>query len=1005
MAFLGSSASFSSLFGIAGQQRFQPRIIGLGDSLISASIGAKLAQTSLNSLSAEDRASFSRRSDGDAVIPPWKIPEETQSLDKKVRAVRELTQFIDLQDGLLDSVKNDADRTATFALFRAVSNLRVLAEYASDTKTVSSSLGRLDEQFQKGFNEVRDFLSTTQLDKLDLFLGSKEYTTETATRTGKNGIQFDGSFVVDNPDAAIAGLTGTEVFTVSITKAGVTDDITVDLSGVVGTLSLNNIVAYANTQIEALTALDSGGQPYVKHQTRFDVGRDGTTGQYGIQIDGTITEEVKFSAAVSEPTLYVASAVSQLDSSFATTSRLTEVNGLSGTLTVDDTFSFAGVDLQASEIKELTKNVETDTLSDALKAQRDKLRADALAAVNKANNITPSTTPAENVDASSITNIDSKFKVNADTTASRVAVDSEGGVYVVGTSAGSFGHQVNTASEEDVFLTKFDTEGNVVFSRLLGVDKGASVQGITVDSSDNVIIVGQTNSALSTSDTVDSTKGDLFVSKVSKRGDEVFRYQLDTFAESGAQSVAVNSAGDIFVGGYTKSAVSASSGFSGGSDALILKLSGTTGALVDSNVFGTTGNETIKGIAVDANDNLVVATEEANDAVIYRIDGTNLALQTDSVNFGNLGTQGSIKSIAIDNVNNTVYIAGITTNGSLNAGGVATVNGTALGGQEGFVSGLSLTGATNLTADFTTYISTGGTDTIADVTVQNQVVYVAGSTSGTLSGESKRGSTDGYVARVNGTTGALENVEQYGESLARSNVGGVAFTNKGNSVLETLGLPQGTIDIDQTLNVQTQTSARVGDYFYVSLDGGARKRITLDEGDTFKILARKLKVLGIGKLNIEVTSTSEGEKLKVSTVEKGVSIDLIPGKGDRDLLDRIGLKAGKLLPKDQVFGLNDADKTSSDLGGVFGLKLEGALHIKDKTTAKYVLGLLDNSISTIQRAYRSLEYNPFRDLANQNRARSGAVPPYLTAQLANFQTGLARLQAGSSSPSGLSFFV
>ena len=135
---------------------------------------------------------------------------------------------------------------------------------------------------------------------------------------------------------------------------------------------------------------------------------------------------------------------------------------------------------------------------------------------------------------------------------------------------GSFEHQLNNATEQDVFLSKFDSEGNVVFSRLLGVADSAEAFDIQVDSNDNVIIAGATASALSGGDVVDSPS-DAFVVKISKRGDEVFRYQLDTFGSTAAYSVAIDSNDDIYVGGATSSAISASSGFSGGDDALILK--------------------------------------------------------------------------------------------------------------------------------------------------------------------------------------------------------------------------------------------------------------------------------------------------------------------------------------------------------------------------------------------------------------------------------------------------
>jgi hypothetical protein len=1006
MAFFGGS-SFGGLFGGA-QQTQQTQIIGISSSLLAASVDAKITQRTLASLSAADRASLSASSDrGDAVIAPWQVDSEEQSLNERIREVRELTQFIDLDDSDLEAVKDDPDSQATFAVFKALERLRVLAEYASEDSTSTSSLERLDELFQSGLDEVRDYISTAELEKLELFLGDKEYNTEASTRGGKNGTEFNTSLVTSDPNEAIAGLTGTEVCTVSITKNGETDDIEIDLSGISGPLSLNNIADHINAQIEALTALDDEGEEYIKHGTRFDVRRDGTSGRYGLQIEGTLTEEVKLSAASAEPTLYVASAVSQLDDEYAVTSRITELNNLSGTITVDDTTSFAAIDYEATAIKELVDDTEDEELDENIKSLRDKFLADSAEEVAAASD-DDDDSDDDDLDTdneSSLTNVNSDYKVNADTTAGRVAVDSEGGIYVVGTSQGSFGHQLNAASDQDVFLTKFDSEGNVVFSRLLGASDSAKVHGITVDSDDNVIIVGETNSALTENDIVDADEtlntGDAYVVKYSKNGDEQFRYQLDTYGASSAYSVAVDSNNDIYVGGYTRSAISSTSGFSGGQDALILKLSGDSGKLTDSNVFGSSDNEVIKGIAVDADDNLVVATESDGNAVVYRIDGADLSSQTASVDLGSLGAGGAINSIAIHATNNQVYIAGKTSNSNLNASGAATVNETAQGGFEGFVSGFSYSGTSTLNADFTTYLSSAGADYIADVVVQDQVVYVAGSATDTIGGENAAGATDAFVARLDGASGALEDVEVYGEGLARSNVGGLAFTTQGDSVLETLGLPTGTIAIDETLDVQTQTSARVGDFFYVSIDGGTKKKIELEDGDTFDDLKRKLRIAGFGKMEVDVTTTSEGDKLKISALDDGVSIDLLPGTGGQDLLERIGLDAGRLLPKNEVFDLGDDEDIppEEDLGGVFSLGLGGALHIRDKATAKYVLGLLDSAIGTTQRAFRSLTFDPIKaQLLADSSNSGGEVPPHLQNQIANFQTGLARLQSGSSSP-------
>ncbi|NVJ99885.1 MAG: SBBP repeat-containing protein [Alphaproteobacteria bacterium] len=1010
MAFFGGT-SFGGLFGPAQQQSFRPQIIGIDTSLIALQVDAQIAQRQLALLSPAQRDAYSFSDRGDAVIPPWQLPEETKTLNQQIREVRALSKFIDLKDDSLDAVSSDPDKKATFALYKALENLRILADYASQDSTSVSSLERLNEQFQSGLEEVRAFLSTAELEKLDLFLGDKEYKTEAVTRLGKNQTETNGTLINKDPNAAIDGLVGDEVFTISITKNDETDDIEIDLANVTGDLSLNNISDYINTQIEALTATDDNGDDYIKHNTRFDVRRDGDTGKYSLQIDGSITEEVKLTAAVTTPTLYVASSVSQLDDEFAVTSRITEINNLDDTLTLDDVTSFAGIDYAASEIAEKVAKQEDDDLDPKIASLRDKMLADAKVDVTGDDSDDDDDDAVDN--ELSITNVNSDYQVNSDTKSSRVAVDSEGGIYVVGTSSGSFGHQLNVASEEDVFLTKFDSEGNVVFSRLLGVSGDADAYGITVDSEDNVIIVGKTDSELSTADVIDNddtlNTSDAFVTKISKRGDEVFRYQLDTYGESAAYSVAVDSNDDIWVGGYTKSAISSTSGFTGGKDALVMKFSGTDGTLEDSTVFGTSGNDIVKGIAVDGNDNLVLAVEEDGNAVVYRLDTADLSDTSNNLDFGSLGTGGSIQGIAIDNDNNDVYIAGVTTNAALDAGGSAGIEGTANGGFEGFVSGISLNGQSNLKAENTTYLSTSGTDRINDVVVVDQVVYVAGSTAGTLTGETSHSSVDAFVARIDGKNGTLEDVEQFGEGLSKSAVGGLAFTTQGNSVLETLGLPTGTIEIDETLDVETQTTAREGDFFYISLDGGTKKKITLDEGDTFDDLARKLRIAGFGKIDVDVSTTSEGDKLTISTLDDGVSIDLLRGTGDRDLLERIGLTAGKLLPKNEVFGFGEDDEDNDgtdpdNLGGAFALGLGGELHIKDKATAKYVLGLFDGAISSVQRAYRSLDYNPLKALIKEGNSASGPVPQHLQNQLANFQTGLARLQSGASSPT-VSLFV
>ncbi len=155
-----------------------------------------------------------------------------------------------------------------------------------------------------------------------------------------------------------------------------------------------------------------------------------------------------------------------------------------------------------------------------------------------------------------------------------------------------------------------------------------------------------------------------------------------------------------------------------------------------------------------------------------------------------------------------------------------------------------------------------------------------------------------------------------------------------------------------------------------------------------------------------MSRTSEGDRLRISALNDGVAIDLIPGTNGQDLLSRIGLEPGRLIPRDEIVGLNREDiPPEEDLGGAFGLQLDGALNIRDRATARFVLGLLDTAIGTVQRAFRSTRFDPIRQaLLEQSQAQQGTPSPRTLSQISNFQTALSRLSSGAASPT-LSLFT
>lgn len=988
-----------AFFGVNSQEQYYQPIIGLGSNVLSGIYEAQYMQASARQIPKDQIDALLNNQP--AVQAPWEIPTEPKSLITRINEVRGFTSFIDMKAPDV-AIGETLDKQATFAIFKALDNIRTLAQYAAEATTVDSSLSRLNDTFQLGLNEVRDFISQTDLDKLELLLGTKSTNTSSTAKTGKASTTYTGSTVTAAVTDVVAGVTGTEVFTIDLTKSGVTDTITVDLSTIGTTLTLENIVAHINTQIEAIPYLDEFGAPVLDelgdptplYLTRFETAANADGTGFTMKIAGILTEDVKLTAAAADPALYVTGTRSSTTTTDASTALLTKITNTTGVMVDGTSTEFAGIDIDATAINVATSSIEPETTLDPKIAElKAKMLADSAPAdATEEDTITANT--------NDITALSDPNVAASETTSSRVATDSEGNIYVVGQSTGSFDNHINVASSSDVFLTKFDSEGNVVFSRLLGSSDSASGFAITVDSADNVIVAGETNNALVTTDVISGT--DAFVAKFSARGDLVFTYQLDNAATTSGLSLTTDINDDIILGGQTMGNISATTTYAGGGDGLLLKIDGAAGTLTSSNVFGTALGETIKAVDIASDGNIVVAMEIDGNAVVKKFSSADLTTEMFSIDMGAL-TNGSIEGMVIDGAN--IYVTGVTQNSALNSAGTATIVGAAAGGDDGFVAGFTDAGA-SVTADFVTYIGTAGTDSIADITVNAGKIFIAGSTTGVLEGTSV-GGTDGFVARIDGTTGAVEDTQQFGAYLSNTDITGVAFTATGDSVLSKLGMPMGTVKADATYDIQSQTNARAGDHFFISFDGNTQKKITIDDGDTFDDIARKIRVIGFGKVDVDVAGSADGDKLKISSIKDGVPVELFAGKDGQDALARLGMEPMRLLPSDILYGITSEEEkyTKDDLGGVFALDLNGAFHIKDKTTAKYAIGILDSAISNIQRASKSLIFDPIKaSLLRNSAGGSGGPSPYMASKIANYQDALWRLQSMSHGQSGSGYY-
>src|SRR3990172_9145046 len=143
-----------------------------------------------------------------------------------------------------------------------------------------------------------------------------------------------------------------------------------------------------------------------------------------------------------------------------------------------------------------------------------------------------------------------------------VAVDGSGAVYVTGSFNGTAdfdpgGGTLNLTSAgfTDVFVSKLDAAGGLVWARQLGGTDNDYGSGVTVDGSGTVYVTGtfygtaDFDPGESTFNRTSAGSSDVFVSKLDAAGDLVSPRQLGGTDDDRGLGVAVDGSGNVYVTG------------------------------------------------------------------------------------------------------------------------------------------------------------------------------------------------------------------------------------------------------------------------------------------------------------------------------------------------------------------------------------------------------------------------------------------------------------------------
>jgi trimeric autotransporter adhesin len=548
--------------------------------------------------------------------------------------------------------------------------------------------------------------------------------------------------------------------------------------------------------------------------------------------------------------------------------------------------------------------------------------------------------------------------VFAATTAQAIVTDAQGFSFVVGTTAGDLGAN-RTTGHDDLFLTKLDSEGVAMWQRTLG--SGATIEGAAVALAANgdIVVAGTVTGAFDGKLGDDS---DLLVVRFDAGGDEQFSTAIRSVVDERASAIAIGADGSIFVGGTTST---------GGGNAFVARL-GATGTLEERRSIDSGGTDAVTALAIDKGGDLLVLTRESGTATLRRVDSRALTSDLGSLALG----AADARAIAVS-ASGQIAVGGATS--SALSGSQAN---TTAGGRDGFVARIdaALSGAD------VTYLATTGQDEVDSLAFMGGDLYAGGRTNGDL-GAARRGTTDGFVSRIDSGTGAIASTRQFGETANAAEPVRIAAAPGGAGMIGKLGFARGTLNQSVSARLDSQTSIRAGDEFTIRL-GTATHKIVIAAGETLTTLADRIRRITGTKAIVTSPKVVGGTALRIDA-KPGTTLALIAGAEDKDALAKLGLDPVRLdaltLP------VKNAPKVQP--GGTFGLALSEALTIANPGDAAAALKEVKAAISFTQTAYRSLYWDANKEALVNGRGNTGGGTPYQQKQLSMYQDALTRISA------------
>jgi hypothetical protein len=191
-----------------------------------------------------------------------------------------------------------------------------------------------------------------------------------------------------------------------------------------------------------------------------------------------------------------------------------------------------------------------------------------------------------------------------------VVVDRDGNLFVAGRALGPVDGQPHHGGFEDVLVAKYDASGTLLRTQLIGGAGAERAHRMTLDDAGDLYVAARTYSP-----TFDGIGGgdaggqihDIALVKYDNRLDKIWSARWGVAGtDEQPFGVAVDRRGTVYVSGHVAGSLLGTQPYAGGTDAFVLRIDATTGALRSAEQFGGPGDDASWGVLVDAEDSLYV---------------------------------------------------------------------------------------------------------------------------------------------------------------------------------------------------------------------------------------------------------------------------------------------------------------------------------------------------------------------------------------------------------------